>query len=121
MGFGLEYFYFKSIAAEALKVRISKMSGNKFLAVDKISLRIYKDCLANIPPLTNNINQSFETCTFSDNWKISEAIPDFKDGDRESAINNRYLPLIPSTAKVCERIALEQFMSYLTDNQVADM
>ena len=74
------------------------MLGNKFHGVDKISLRIYKDCLANIPPLTNNIHRSFETCTFSDYWKIAEATPHNKKGDHESDINHRPISLIQSTA-----------------------
>ena len=53
-----------------------------------------------LTPLTNTINQSFETCTFPDNWKIAEVIPHLKEGDHELTTNNR------PTAKVCERIAL---------------
>jgi hypothetical protein len=41
-----------------------------------------------------------------------------KEGDHELANNNRPISLIQSIAGVCERIALEQFMSYLTGNNL---
>ena len=40
------------------------------------------------------------------------------EGDHELANNNRPISLIQSIAGVCERIALEQFMSYLTGNNL---
>lgn len=117
--FGLEPFYFQPVTIETVKACISKMPGNKSPGADKIPLRIYKDCLANILfPLTNIINRSFETCIFPNNWKIAEVVPHPKEGDYELATNNRPISLIQSTAKVCERIALEQFMSYLMDNDI---
>ena len=70
------------------------MPGNKSPGVDKIPLRIYKKCSANIlTPLTNIINQMFETYTFPDKEKIAEVIP-----HQKKAIMNWLLsPYIPDT------------------------
>ena len=40
-----------------------------------------------------------------------------KDGDQEIPSNNRPLSLLEVLSKVCERVALDQFSSYITENQ----
>jgi hypothetical protein len=82
------------------------MPGNKSPGDDKIPVKILKDCLAaNISmPLTNIINQSFETCTFPENGNLADFIPHVKEGDHELAGNNRPISLIQSAGKICERI-----------------
>ena len=77
-------------------------------------MRVIKDCLPVIlGPLTDIINTSFASSTFPSDWKIAEIIPLLKEGDHEVASNNRPLSLLVATSKVCERIALQQFSSYL--------
>ena len=79
-----------------------------------ISTDIIKDCLPVIlGPLTDIINTSFASSTFPSDWKIAEIIPLLKEGDHEVASNNRPLSFLVATSKVCERIALQQFSSYL--------
>ena len=53
------------------------------------------------------------TSTFPDLWKISEVIPLLKEGDHEIASNNRPLSLLEVVSKVCEKVVLNQFSSYL--------
>ncbi len=60
---------------------------------------------------------SFNTSTFSDDWKIAEVIPLLKEDDRELASNNRPLSLLNAVSKICERAALNQFNSYLARNK----
>lgn len=104
----LEQFHFAHITTADLEECILKMPGNKSPGADKIPVKILKDCLAaNISmPLTNIINQSFETCTFPENGNLAEVIPHVKEGDHELAGNNRPISLIQSAGKICERIAL---------------
>jgi hypothetical protein len=40
-----------------------------------------------------------------------------KDGDHEIAGNNRPISLLPVLSKICERVALEQFSSYLNETE----
>ena len=79
---------------------------------------VIKDCLPVIlGPLMNLINSSLMLGKFPDKWKLSEVIPSYKDGDQEIPSNNRPLSLLEVLSKVCERVALDQFSSYITENQ----
>ena len=81
--------------------------------IDKINSRILKDCLPITQgPLANIINCSLTTCIFPTAWKVAEVIPIIKDGDHEVASNNRSISLAIAS-KICEKIVLEQFSSYL--------
>ena len=68
-------------------------------------------------PLTEIINCSILTTTFPAKWKQAEVIPILKDGDHEEAANNRSLSLLAVASKVCEKIILNQFNTYLIDNK----
>ena len=51
---------------------------------------------------------------FLQRGKISEVIPLPKDGDHEIPNNNRPVSLLPAASKICERVALNQLMTYMT-------
>ena len=46
-------------------------------------------------------------------WKIAVVTPIPKEGDDEVPNNNRPISLLPVLSKVCERVAHNQFSSYL--------
>lgn len=50
------------------------------------------------------------------NQKTAQVIPVFKEGDNEKPNNYRPISLLPALSKVCERIALNQLMPYLEEN-----
>ena len=68
-------------------------------------------------PLTEIFNFSILTSTFPAKWKKAEVIPIPKDGDHEEAANNRSLSLLAVASRVCEKIILNQFNTYLIDNK----
>ena len=75
-------------------------------------------CLSSIAPtLTIIINASLTSGTFPLIWKTAEVTPIFKQGDHEKPENNRLISLLPILSKVCERIALNQFVPYLESNK----
>ena len=95
------------------------MPGNKSPRADKILVKILKDCLSPISaPKTDILNHSFTSSIFPGRWKSAEVVPHPKKGDHELAKNNRPISLLPSASKICERIALEQFVKYLKDNDL---
>ena len=49
--------------------------------------------------------------------KIS-SFPLPKDGDQEIANNNRPVSLLPSASKICESVALNQLVTYMSDKKV---
>ena len=94
---------------------IKNMAPNKAPGIDKIPIRIIRDCLQAISyPLTSIINTSLLTACFPNAWKIAEVKPIPKEGDHEIANNNRPISRLPILSKVCERVAHNQFMEYLT-------
>ena len=94
------------------------MPDNKAPGIDKITIRVIKNCLPVIAPwITSIINNSLTNNIFPTAWKIAEVIPIHKDGDHEQPNNNRPISLLPVLSKICERIALDQLTSYLTINR----
>ena len=115
----IEQFNFKLVTTLNLEKCIQKMPGNKSPGADKIPIKILKECLPNISAMmTDIINHSFAASTFPENWKLAEVVPHLKENDHEFASNNRPISLIQSTSKICERIALDQLMNYLDDNDL---
>ena len=91
------------------------MSSNKAPGIDKIPMRVIRDCLqAILHPLTSIINTSLLSACFPNVWKIAEVKTILKDGNHEIANNNRPISLLPILSKACERVAHDQFMEYLT-------
>ena len=93
------------------------MPDNKAPGIDKVPIRVIKDCLPVIAPwIASIINKSLVNNIFPSAWKIAEVIPILKEGDHEQANNNRPISLLPVLSKVRERVALNQLTSYLTIN-----
>ena len=110
-------FNFSPVSCEHVRRTITSMASNKSPGIDKVSMRVIKDCLPVIlGPLTDVINQSLANSTFPEAWKIAEVIPLPKEDDHEIPSNNRPISLLPVASKICEKIALDQFSTYLTLN-----
>ena len=101
-----------------VELYLQSLPLNKPPGPDKVSARILKDYLSVIlGPFTEIINCSILTSTFPAKWKQAEVIPILKDSDHEEAANNRSLSLLAVASKVCEKIILNQFNTYLIDNK----
>ena len=114
----VELFNLRTVSCEEIRQIVTSLPTNKSPGPDKISVRVLKDCLPVIlGPLTDIINCSILTSTFPDNWKEAKVIPILKEGDHEVPANNRPLSLLVVASKVLERIVLNQFSAYLTQNK----
>ena len=110
-----EQFSFTSVKFHQVEAIIKNMSPNKAPGIDKIPMRVIRDCLQAISyPLTSIINTSLLSACFPNVWKIAEVKPILKDGDHEIGNNNRPISLLAILSKACERVAHDQFMEYLT-------
>ena len=106
-----EQFSFTSVKFHQVEAIIKNMSPNKAPGIDKIPMRVIRDCLQAISyPLTSIINTSLLSACFPNVWKIAEVKPILKDGDHEIANNNRPISLLPILSEACERVAHDQFM-----------
>ena len=113
-----ELFTFRQVTCSEVRSIISSMPTNRSPGPDEISMRVIKDGLPVIlGPLTTIINCSLATSTFPEAWKNAEIIPLLKEGNHEVASKNRPLSLLAVASKVCERVALTQFGSYLLKNK----
>jgi hypothetical protein len=91
---------------------------NKAPGKDKESMRIIKDCLPVIlGPLTDIINASLTSSEFPQSWQEAEVIPLIKDGDHELPSNNRSLSSLIVVSKICEKVVLCQFTTFLFHNE----
>ena len=110
-------FSFQPVSCNEVKRIILSLPSNKSPGFDKVSMKVIRDSLPVIlGPLTDIINCSFITSTFPDEWKIAEVIPLLKDGDKDQPANDRPLSLLVGASKICEKIALNQFISFLENN-----
>lgn len=115
---GQDQFAFSSVHCSEVEDIIKAMPSNKAPGFDKVPIRVVKDSLpATLPFITAIINASFKSSVFPNIWKTAEVIPILKQGNHEEANNNRPISLLPALSKVCERVAHNQFTSYLTLNE----
>ena len=106
-----EQFFLSQITQDEMTAIVRKMPSNKSSGIDKVSINVLKDCLAVVSkPLTDS---SFSSNTFPTAWKIPEVVQHVKEGDPESANNNRPISLLVANSKICEKIVCNQLTSHL--------
>ena len=111
-------FSFNCTNSKEIKDIIASIPSNKAPGIDNIPIRVIKDCIAAIlPAITSRVNSSLGSLTFPSSWKIAEVVPIPKDGDHQQANNNWPISLLPVLSKICERVAHNQFNSYLTSRE----
>ena len=104
----------EAVSENEIKRIVMSFQSNKAPGYDKVPMAVIKDALpCLLPALTDIENHSLLSSVFPASWKISEVIPLTKDGDLKLANNNRPVSLLPAMSKVCERVALNQFMAYM--------
>ena len=109
-----EQFTFNAVECEQIQKIVTSMASGKAPGIDKIPIRVIKDCLpAILPSLTSSINATFEFDTFVLAWKTAEVTPIPKVGEHDIPNTNRPISLLPVVSRVCERAAHDQFTSYL--------
>lgn len=113
-------FEFRAASTHEIRKAVMSFSSNKAPGHDKVAMSVIKDALPSIlVVLTDIVNRSLLSSVFPTAWKMSEVIPLLKDkdGDHEIANNNRPVSLLPAVSKICERIALNQLMEYMTNKK----
>ena len=112
-------FDFQPLSCADISKAIRAMPSNKAPGHDKITISVIKDCLPHIlHSITRIINLSLASSTFPRAWKKAEVVPHLKDGDHEDPNNNRPISLLPVLSKVAEKLALEQFNTFLQKNML---
>ncbi|PFX21034.1 RNA-directed DNA polymerase from mobile element jockey [Stylophora pistillata] len=108
--------FLRAVSRHEIFRAVMSFSSDKALGFDKVTMSVIKDappCI--LPVLTDIVNRSLLlSSVFSTAWKISEVVSLPKDGDHEIPNNNRPVSLLPAASKICERVALNQLMTYMT-------
>ena len=113
-----EQFTFNYVDCKQVADVINAMPSNKAPGIDKVPTRVLKDSLLiTLPFITSIINASLLASTFPEVWKTAEITPIPKQGNHELPNNNRPISLQPALSKVCERVAYNQFVPYLTTKE----
>ena len=90
---------------------------NKATGIDKISNKILKIAAPVIyKNLTDLFNLSITSGVFPSDWKIAKVSPLFKSGDLNNANNYRPISVLPTIARVFERLIFDQLYTYVNDN-----
>ena len=110
----VEKFHFHAVSSHEIRRAVMSFSSNKPPRFDKVTLSVVKNALPCIfPVLTDMVNRSLLSSVFPARSKISEVIPLPKEGDHQIPNNNRPVSLRPAASKICERVALNQLITFL--------
>ena len=71
-----------------------------------------------VPSLTQIFTKSISTGVFPTEWKLARVSPIFKKGKRDDPNNYRPISIIPTVAKIFEKIVYDHLCEYLNDNNL---
>ncbi|KAI8500958.1 hypothetical protein Bbelb_210530 [Branchiostoma belcheri] len=103
---------------EVLTVLLS-LQVDKAPGPDGISNKLLREAAPEIcDSLQCLFNYSLSTGTFPTEWKQSNVTPVYKKGDKTDPLNYRPISLLPTVAKVMERLVHNHLYSYLEENNL---
>ena len=98
---------------------LKKLLNGKATGIDGITNRALKDSAELIAPsLTDFFNFLISTKTYPDDFKIAKVAPVFKKGDKADLNNYRPISVLPTAARVFEKLIYNQFYKFLVDNNL---
>ena len=115
-------FSFKPISVPQVIMIIKKLLNSKATGIQGIPNKTLKETADIIDPsLTDIFNFSVLTKVFPDDLKIGKVAPVYKSGDRDDLNNYMYHPIsvLPTMARVFEKILYGQVYEYFTSNKLS--
>ena len=100
---------------------IKRLINNKATGMNGISNKILKDNSTYLSPFSEELfNLSIKTNTFPDDFEIGNVAPVFKSGDKEdlNTCNYRPISVVPTIARIFEKLLYNQLYDYLTVNKI---
>ena len=112
-------FQFSTIAASQIVKVIKKLINNKATGIHDIPNKILKDNVSILSPYLEEIfNFSIKTGVFPNEFKIGKVTPIFKSGEKEDLNNYRPISVLPTIARVFEKLLYNQLYKFFTENQL---
>ena len=112
-------FTFRAITTVNLIQTIRKISLNKAPGLDKIPIKLIKlagDAIYD--SLLHIFNLVLDTGVFPDDLKLAKITTIYKEGDKAECGNYRPISVVPTVAKILEKIIYDQLSSYVNDNDI---
>ena len=104
--------------ADEITKLCKEINTMKSSGLDEISSKICKDAfLVLTEQLVSMFNNSLDSSTFPESWKIAKVVPLFKGGDREKVGNYRPVSLLPLPGKIMEKIVHKKVSSFWDNNE----
>ena len=112
-------FSLKAPTVSTVYKLLENINVRKATGLDGVSNKLLKFA-AHIaaPSLTEIFTTSVNTGIFPTEWKITRVTPIFKKGKKNDLNNYRPISVIPTVAKILEKIVYEQLFSYFNDNNL---
>ena len=112
-------FVFNTITnVQVLKI-LTKLVNGKATGLHGIPNKAIKSSATLITPaLTYIFNISIKTRVFPWDFKLAKVTPVFKSGDRDELGNYRPISVIPTIARVFEKLIYNQLHTYFIDNNL---
>lgn len=114
-------FSLKPIEPTTVYKLMSSMSGKKATGLDGIPCKLIKEAASVIPisiSLCDIFNLSIQTCIVPSDWKLAKVIPIHKGDVKDNSNNYRPISVLPSVAKIFEKIVYDQLFQYVTKNDL---
>ena len=102
-------FSFQQINVQKVIKLLKAIDASKATGLLKIATEVVA------PSLTGIFNQSLVTGIFPSDWKMAKVSPIFKNGSKSDLNNYRPISVIPTVAKIFEKIIYDQLYQYLND------
>ena len=108
-------FVVQTVTPERLASTVAGMSNSAASGADGLSVRFIKMCLPSLSHvLTHIVNSSLASHTVPRSWKMTLIHPIQKNPKSTDTSNYRPIAILPTIAKITERIVYEQLYSYLS-------
>ena len=112
-------FRVAGVTLAELREVVFSMKRSGACGPDGVCIRILLLCFEAIGPfLLHVVNTCLTSCDFPDSWKHSLVHPIFKSGDPNLVSNYRPISIVPTMAKVVERVVQRQLSAYMSDNHL---
>ena len=112
-------FAFKPITVTQVVKLLEKLINSKATGIHGIPNRALKDSAEIIAPsLTDIFNFSLASNVFPDDLKVGKIAPVHKSGDKDQLNNYRPISVLPTVARVFEKIIYGQLYEYFMTNKL---
>ena len=117
----LTKFEFQQITTAQITKVVQRLVSGKATGIHNIPNKVLKDSVHLIAPsLMDIFNLSISTKIFPEDLKVLKVVPVYKSGERESLNNYRPIAVLPTIARVFEKLLYGQLYSYLMHNKLLD-